>query len=173
MNVVITRIIGAVGGGLLIGAAMTGCAGASTGGTSPAAGPGSGRGGLCANITSVRLVRVARVPSLTQLEPAKPLPTRLPELTIADPAKAAALARAVCALPPMPRGTFHCPMDFSGGYRLAFAGAGGKPLSAVSLQTGGCEQLTGAGPTRWIAHSPAFWSTFGRTTGIPVLRHFA
>jgi hypothetical protein len=173
MSVVSTRVIYAVGGALLIGAAMTGCGRAGTGATSPAAGAGAGHGGLCARLVSVRLVRLARLPSITQLEPAKPLPTKLPELTIADPAKARALARAVCALPQMPHKTFHCPMDFGGGYRLAFAGAGGRRLAAVNIQTGGCYQVTGAGPTRWTARSPAFWSTFGRTTGITVVTHFA
>jgi hypothetical protein len=167
----VARLVGAVGGVLLIATAMTGCGKAATGGTSPAAQGGSGHGGLCARLTSVRVVRVARIPSLTQLEPAKPLPSKLPELTIADPAKARALARAVCALPPMPRGTFHCPVGFTGGYRIAFAGARGRALPAVSVQTGGCEQLTGAGPVRWAAHSPAFWSAFEHATGIMAVRH--
>jgi hypothetical protein len=173
MSVVLTRVIYTVCGALLIGAAMTGCGRAGTGATSPAAGAGPGHGGLCASLASVRLVRLARIPSINQLEPSKPLPTRLPEMTIADPAKAIALARAVCALPQMPHQVFNCPIDFGGGYRLAFAGAGGRRLPGVSLQTGGCGQVTGAGPTRWTAHSPAFWSAFGRATGITVMPHFA
>jgi hypothetical protein len=174
MNVVTTkavaRLAGAVGGVLLIGAAMTGCGKAASGGTSPAAQGASGHG-LCARLTSIRVVRVARIPSMTQLEPSNPLPSKLPELTIADLVKARALARAICALPPMPRRTFHCPLDFTGGYRIAFAGAGGRALAGVSVQTGGCEQLTGAGRIRWAAHSPAFWSAFEHATGIMAVRH--
>jgi hypothetical protein len=71
----------------------------------------------------------------------------------------------------MPRGTFHCPADFGGGYHLAFAAAGGRALPPVSLQVGGCEQVHGAGPVRWLSRTPGFWSTFATSTGITVGRH--
>ena len=83
MNVVTTkavaRLVGAAGGVLLLGTAMTGCGKAASGGTSPAAQGASGHG-LCARLTSIRVARVARIPSMTQLEPSK-----LPPATAQSP----------------------------------------------------------------------------------------
>ena len=50
------------------------------------------------------------------------------KVTVTDPAKVQAVARALLALPVMPNGTFSVPIDLGVTYRLLFAtGAGNSP----------------------------------------------
>jgi hypothetical protein len=47
----------------------------------------------------------------------------------------------------------------------------GSPVAAkdapVTVDATGCQQVTGLGPVRWIARSPAFWSVLATAAGIP------
>src|SRR6266571_2373316 len=87
------------------------------------------------------------------------------KVTVNDPERARAVAQAVCALPPMPRGTYHCPADFGIIYTLNFT-VDAMMLRAVTVEATGCQQVSGLGRTRWLALSPAFWSVLGIAMGI-------
>ena len=174
-------------------------AGPSPAGQSPAGQPGAtpvANGPVCRSPAAVSAVRVTRIPSLSQLGPSKPLRRVLPRITVRDPGKARALARAVCGLPVMPHGILSCPIDVGGGYRLDFIAAG-RALHPVTVEATGCQTVTGAGapagpgqastapassapagtgpastgPTRWVARTPGFWTTFAHLTGIQAPAH--
>jgi hypothetical protein len=76
-----------------------------------------------------------------------------------------AVARALCTLPTMPAGPFSCPMDWGINYRLTFT-VGDSKLAPVTVDATGCQQVTGLGPLRWTARSPAFWSVLATSAGI-------
>ena len=128
--------------------------------SAPAASPGAASPGittqaaLCrdtASVTGLKIVRnqVVRVPVLQVGFPG--------QVTVASPAGARAVARALCALPPMPRAVFGCPALLIGTtYQLGFT-AGGRRLPPVTIEATGCEVVTGVGPTRWATTSPGFW----------------
>ena len=90
-------------------------------------------------------------------------------LTIRIPAKARAAAVALCALPTMPAGTYHCPVDLGVVYTFVFAGSGSvgdDVANDVTLRATGCETVTGLGATRWVATSENFWGTLGQALGL-------
>lgn len=137
---------------------------------------------VCADQGTVSAAGVARIPSLSQLGQSKPLPRTVPRIMVRDPAKARALARAVCGLPAMPPGVLSCPIDVGGGYQLVFMAAG-RTLHPVTVEATGCQPVTGAGlaqagtarsgpaPARWVARTPGFWTTFAHLTGIRAPAH--
>jgi len=186
-----------IGSVIIAMAALAGCGQAKAGGpASPASGsPASGTGAhagrsadgsspaghagapmkpapVCANPAAVKSVRVTRLPTMTQLGQTKPLPRKLPGITVRDPARARALARLVCGLPKMPHGVFSCPIAIGGGYQLVFM-AGELRLPAVTVRASGCETVSGAGGrgTRWVARSPTFWTRLSHLTGIQAPAH--
>lgn len=125
---------------------------------------------LCADPGAVTRVRVVRIPSIGQLQPLVNGVRKAFEIVVSDPARARALARAVCGLSRMPSGVFHCPADLGGGYQLLFTAAG-RRLPVVGIQTGGCEMVTGTGPVRWVARTPGFWTVFEKAVGIRGIAH--
>jgi hypothetical protein len=139
-------------------------AGAPGSGATRAPGAGGGGGGspvLCrdaATVTSLIVVRNygIRVPDLQAT-----LPTLV---AVTSPPRVRAVARALCGLPPMPRGVLECPALLVGtGYTLHFA-VGGQPLPMVTIEATGCEAVTGVGPVR-RALSPGFWRVLAEATG--------
>jgi len=177
---------------VIASAALAACGPVRAGAAHPAAAshPSTGRpaaaavanGPVCRSPGAVSVVRVTRIPSLSQLEQSKPLPRVAPRITLRDPGKAHALARAICGLPAMPHGIISCPMDTGGGYRLVFIAAG-RTLHPVTVEATGCQTVTGAGsapastapastapastaPVRWVMRTPGFWATFADLTGI-------
>jgi hypothetical protein len=125
---------------------------------SPAVSPGAAatQAALClhtASVTGLEIERnhVARVP---QLQIAFP-----DQVTVATPAGARAVARALCGLPAFPRGVINCPAQLAGTTYLLRFTADGRRLSAVTIEATGCEAVTGVGPVRWAAKSPGFWRT--------------
>jgi hypothetical protein len=88
------------------------------------------------------------------------------QIVITHPPQARAVARAVCALPRMPRGVFACPADFGIRYRMEFAAAG-RRLAVVTVDPGGCEEVVGTGPVRWAEKSPGFWRVLNRAAPVP------
>ncbi|HXP19584.1 MAG TPA: hypothetical protein VN840_08050 [Streptosporangiaceae bacterium] len=125
---------------------------------------------LCADPAAVSRVQIVVIPPLGQLPSQAKGGRRLIKITVTDPAKARTLARAVCDLPDMPKGVFHCPASFGGGYQLTFT-AGGRRLPVVNVQAGGCERVTGAGGVRWAARTPGFWAVLGRIAGVRAIAH--
>jgi hypothetical protein len=86
-------------------------------------------------------------------------------VTVAGSSQARMVADAVCALPRMPSGTFHCPGDLGIVYDLSFR-AGSVEFGAVSVGASGCQGVRGLGVPRWVARSPDFWRTLGVAMGL-------
>jgi hypothetical protein len=100
-----------------------------------------------------------RVP---ELEPAFPI-----QVTVTDPAMVRAVARALCGLPDEPRGVYRCPALLLGtAYTLHFS-VGGRPLPLVTIDSTGCETVTGVGPVR-RATSREFWQVLSRAIRVKV-----
>jgi hypothetical protein len=118
---------------------------------------------LCANAAKVNRLVISRVSTIPQNHFRFAFPRGV---TVSDPAKAQAVATALCALPSMPHGAVNCPNDSGVAYRLSFAAAGrGFPM--VTAQASGCMQVLGVGAVRTISRSPGFWTALGRAIGIP------
>lgn len=109
--------------------------------------------GVCANAGQVDRLTIDRVSSFPQNHLHFSFPA---QVTATSPHQAQAVARALCALPPMPHGPMSCPGDWGVSYRLHFATSRGG-LSPVKVDPGGCQEVYGLAPARWIARSPAFW----------------
>lgn len=87
------------------------------------------------------------------------------QVTVTNPALVRAVARALCALPAMPRGVYHCPALLLGtAYTLHFA-VDGRSLPLVTVNSTGCETVTGVGPVRRVS-SRAFWEVLSRALGV-------
>lgn len=119
--------------------------------------------GLCASPQSVQRLTVQRINGLPQNHEHYTFPA---QIAVNDSADARAAAEAICALPPMPDGTFACPADLGVAYRLDFT-RDGKSLPAVTVNATGCGEVKGAGGTRWTARTPGFWGTLGTAMSIP------
>ena len=131
---------------------------ASSGGIIPGGPRSSGGPGLCSEQASVTRLVVSRASAL----PRNHLHFAFPAgITVRSPARARAVAAAVCGLPVMPRGPMSCPADWGLSYRLSFA-AGTRSFPVVTVAAGGCAAVTGAGPVRWTARSPRFWTVLAQ-----------
>lgn len=99
---------------------------------------------LCTDARSVDRVVVR----LTVSQPREILPRTM---TITDAPRVQALATALCALPPMPRG-LRCPAALPGALRVQFA-ARGRSYQPILIRDSGCASVTGVGPARQWAWS--------------------
>lgn len=86
-------------------------------------------------------------------------------VTVTDVAAVRGVARALCALPKIPRTSFACPADWGVTYQLVFS-ARGRAFPLVHADATGCQMVTGLGGARWTARSPQFWKTLGRAMGL-------
>jgi hypothetical protein len=135
-------------------AALAGCAGAVAGtGKTPA---------LCAQAGSVTRLVIHRVNGLPRNHERFSFPARI---TVTSPGRAQSVARALCALPVMPSGTYNCPADFAISYRLTFA-ARARQFAPVTAEISGCQEVSGLGATRWTARSPGFWRSLAQAARI-------
>ncbi len=177
-------------GALLCAAAALGAVALAACGSVPASGsgPGSGSGqaspaasagnsgsptsaGARADSSQPALCRDAA--TVTTLEIVRPHGTRVPELlpafpsqvTVTNPALVRSVARALCALPDMPRGVLNCPAQLLGtAYTLHFT-SGGRPLRLVTIDATGCETVTGVGAVRRVTSS-GFWRVLAKAIGV-------
>jgi hypothetical protein len=118
-------------------------------------------GSFCASLASIVNAKVTRLGSAPGGSSRRfTFPVRV---SIESVSRARLLASALCGLPKLPSGVLHCPVAYSLRYEVAFTGAGGR----ASIEPFGCQQVSGAGPVRWAARTPAFWRTLGRALGIP------
>ncbi|HEY2549820.1 MAG TPA: hypothetical protein VGI64_04520 [Streptosporangiaceae bacterium] len=119
---------------------------------------------LCANPAGASRAVVTRTPVL---HPILPQNRNLAlHAVVTSPAKVHDLARALCALPRMPREPMACPMIISGAVvRIQFSTAG-RSYPQVRVQTSGCEQVTGLGPPRTVMRTPGFWLRLAHDTGV-------
>jgi hypothetical protein len=144
------------------GAASGGPAGSSA---SPSAAAPAAQATLCQEAGTVSSMEIersqgARIPQEMQ----NAMPDRV---TVSNPARARAVARALCALPKMPSGPLHCPALFIGTtYHLIFT-ADGTQLPTVTIQATGCQTVTGVGPVRRASTSPGFWRVLDLAAGQP------
>jgi hypothetical protein len=129
---------------------------------SPARTSTAGGGTLCAKPATVTRLLVSRADALPQNHLHFAFPARV---TVSSPAWARAAAEAVCGLPRTPRTPMSCPADMGLSYRLSFA-TGTRRFPVVTAAAGGCGTVTGAGPARWTARSPGFWTVLAHAMGI-------
>jgi hypothetical protein len=134
---------------------------ARTGGIIPGGPRTSGGSALCSRPASVTRLVVSRVSALPQNHLHFALPAGI---TVRSPARARAVAAAVCGLPAMPRVVRSCPADLGVSYRLSFA-AGSTGFPVVTATAGGCESVAGAGPARSADRSPGFWAVLAHALG--------
>jgi hypothetical protein len=120
---------------------------------------------LCRGVSLVNHLVVGRN------HPPNPETFTFPSLTIGTSRGAVrALAKALCALPPVPPGMQACPVDLGVRYTLWFSEVPTAKFVArpVIVSPMGCQTIFGLGATRWTSGRPGFWSTFGAAIG---LRH--
>jgi hypothetical protein len=165
---------GTTGAGSAASASRSGSGGASTAGQDATGPKLPARSALCAHPGRARRVLIARTGTARILEggrkaqPAGSLPPTVGSRpvtirTVTSPSEVHGLARALCALPRMPRGPLPCPALFPGGYQFYFT-ADGLRLPVVVVQESGCREVTGLGPVR-RADQPAFWRLLGHIIG--------
>jgi hypothetical protein len=77
---------------------------------------------------------------------------------VSDRSAVRALAQGLCALAPLPTGVRHCPVDYGIAYRLVFSDTT-KSYPAIKVDAGGCEPVTGLGPTR--SGDASVWNALG------------
>jgi hypothetical protein len=87
------------------------------------------------------------------------------QITVIDAHQAQAVARALCALPPVGHGIYNCPADWGIFYRLRFA-AHHHWFQPVTVDATGCRMVTGLGPVRLISGAFGFWSVLGKAAGL-------
>jgi hypothetical protein len=128
-------------------------------------GGAAGSAALCqaaGTVTGLRIVRegtVRPVPASSQAV----IPN---EVTVSRPAEVRAVARALCALPVMPKAVFSCPAGWNGTtYKLYFT-ASGRSLPTVEVEATACETISGVGPVRWAPDRPGFWRVLATAVGV-------
>ena len=149
------------------GSAATGTSGTTASPAAASASPAPAASGsvpasaapLCTNISHLRTLVVSLAGGLRRGH----LPVALPAgITFRDPARAQAVAAALCALPAMAPGAVNCPAGPGGSYRLVFA-AGGRAYPPVLIKMTGCRTVSGLGPVR--ATSAALWNVLATELG--------
>jgi hypothetical protein len=160
----LAAVLAACGSAAAPGSAAGPSAAGSGSPSPPSSGPGpsagaAARGALCADPGAVTKAVIAGNAG-AQMRPLRQLPPRF--ATLAQGAPARALARAVCVLPLMPKGTVNCPMQQLGRYTLRFW-AGLRQLPEVRAIPTGCTTVTGAGPVRRAPLASPFWLVLAAT----------
>jgi hypothetical protein len=136
--------------------ALAGCGHAAASGTTGGAGTAA-----CADATRVDRLTIDRLNPLHQnFHFAVPA-----QITITDAHQAQAVARALCALPPVGHGVDNCPADWGIRYRLRFA-ARQHLFRPITVDATGCRTVTGLGPARSITGVSDFWSILGHAAGL-------
>ena len=128
-------------------AGTAGAAPARASGSPSASGTGTGAGSamaaLCQDTATVTSLQIVRLPGLRVPQAQTAFPNGFAAI---GPAGARAVARALCALPVMPRGIMSCPALFPGtSYQLRFTAAG-RSLPPVTVEATGCDTVTGDRP---------------------------
>jgi hypothetical protein len=121
-----------------------------------------GSAALCSKQAAVTRLVVSRVNALPQNHLHFAFPAGV---TVSSPARARAVAAMICGLPAVPHGPMSCPASWGVSYRLSFA-ARSQTFPVVTAGAGGCGVVTGAGPARWTARVPGFWTVLAHAMGI-------
>jgi hypothetical protein len=140
----------------LVGLVLAGCGHAAASDTTAGTGTAA-----CANTRQIDRLTIDRLNVLHQnfrfSVPA--------QITVTDAYQAQAVARALCALPPLGHGVYNCPADWGIRYRLRFA-ARHHWFQPVTVDATGCRMVTGLGPVRLISGAFGFWSVLGKAAGL-------
>jgi hypothetical protein len=135
--------------------ALAGCGGAAASDTTAGAGTA-----VCTNATHVDHLTIDRLNPLHQnfrfSVPA--------QITVTDARQAQAVARALCALPPVGHRSFSCPADWGIRYQLRLA-ARQHWFGPITVDATGCTMVTGLGSVRLI-DGYGFWSVLGNAAGL-------
>ena len=135
---------------------LAGCGHAAASDTTSGAGTA-----VCTNATRIDRLTIDRLNPLHQnFHFAVPA-----QITVTDAHRAQAVARALCALPPMGHGVYNCPADWGIRYQLRFA-ARHHWFRPVTVDATGCRTVTGLGPARWIIGVSGFWTALGNAAGL-------
>lgn len=149
----VRSVPGAVSVLLVVSAASVGIAVSNAGGATPKK--------STSYVSACRVVDTATSLLVVRQVPPNPTSFSFPAVVpVRHPSTAREVARALCALPVMPSGVFHCPADLGPTYWLYFA-APHVRVTKVDVDATGCETVKGLGTTRWIARSPGFWKVVG------------
>lgn len=136
--------------------ALAGCGHAAASDTTGGAGTA-----VCTNATRIDRLTIDRLNPLHQ--PFRfPVPARI---TVTDAYQAQAVARALCALPPVGHRSFSCPADWGIRDQLRLA-ARQHWFRPVTVDATGCTMVTGLGPVRLISGMFGFWSVLGNAAGL-------
>jgi hypothetical protein len=120
---------------------------------------------LCANPAAADSVVIARTSSIDRIQPVH---VELgAQTTVRNAARVRALAKALCALPKVPKGILNCPALLEGTYTLRFTAAG-RRLPVVRIEQSGCQTVTGLGPVRTVSTSPRFWPVLAKAAAAGV-----
>ena len=141
---------------------LAACGGAAGGDPGPSRPRSAADSTLCGSVPTLDRLVVHRSDAFPQNHMRFSFPA---EVTVTDATKVREAAQALCSLPKMPSGTFHCPADFGIVYHLVFS-AGERTLSPVAVDATGCQTVRGLAHVRWVARSPEFWPTLGRAMGL-------
>jgi hypothetical protein len=116
---------------------------------------------ICANAARVDRLTIDRLNPLHQnlhfVAPA--------QIIVTDAHRAQAVARALCALPPVGHGVYNCPADWGISYRLRFA-ARQALFRPITVDATGCRTVIGLGPARLITGVFGFWTILGNAAGL-------
>jgi hypothetical protein len=131
------------------------------GGAGASAAAGVAQPALCRDVATVSSLVIIRKNGFKVPELQPGIPQDVP---VTNPALVRGVASALCGLPDMPPGLYHCPALLLGTvYTLHFTVDGG-PLPLVTVNGTGCETVTGVGHVR-RATSPEFWKVFAKAVG--------
>ncbi len=160
--------LGPIAAGLVLLAACGTTPAPGTAGAAPArasgspAARGSAQVALCRDTAAVTGLQIVHLRGIRVPQAQTAFPN---QATVVSPARARAVARALCALPTMPHGIFNCPALFPGtSYQLRFTAAG-RLLPVVTIEATGCETVTGVGQVRRVI-SPGFWRVLATAAGL-------
>jgi len=117
---------------------------------------------LCSSVAGLDRLVVGRADALAKNQFRFAFPD---VVTVTDATALRRVARALCALPKMPRTGLHCPADWGISYQLTFASRS-HTFPVVHAEATGCQKVTGLGGARWTARSPQFWKTLGEAMGL-------
>ena len=85
------------------------------------------------------------------------------EVTVTDVGNVRSVARALCSLPRVAKGSYNCPSDLGIAYHLYFS-ARDRTFRPVEVDAGGCQWVRGLGTVRW-SNGP-FWRSLARAVGL-------
>ena len=60
---------------------------------------------------------------------------------------------------------FHCPAVIGLDYHLTFSTVN-RGFPTIVVPATGCQEVSGLGPTRWVARTPSFWRALGKAMGL-------